>query len=862
VSDAREAASGSERWRRVRALFDQAVELPAEGRRSFLDGLPEEERGLRGDVESLLASADGLGDFLAAPAAEDAGLAAARVPDAIGPYRVLRQIGAGGMGTVYLAERSDAEYRREVAIKVVQRGMGSDFILRRFRTERQILAALDHPNIARLFDGGTTEDGLPYFVMEHIVGEDLLAYAEARRLTVRERIALFREVCSAVAYAHQRLVVHRDLKPGNVIVTEEGVPKLLDFGLAKLLEPDSSGSGAEMTATGVRIFTPEYASPEQVRGGPVTTASDVYSLGVVLYRLLTGQSPYRVPTRSPEAISRAVLEQDPVRPSSATVSGARALRGDLDTIVARALRKEPERRYGSAEQLSEDLRRYLEGLPVHARRGTLRYRTAKFVRRHTGGLAAAALLVLSLVGGLAASLWQMRQARHERDHAQLEAAKAREVTAFVRRLFESSGPRRMRGEKLSVQDVLQAGAARVDRELADQPELQASLLALLASVYIDMGAFDRAEPLAERSVALRERVLGPDHPVTAESLTLLGTCRARRFDVEGARTVLRRAIAIRERAGLRDSALAESLNRLGTLEREVRRLSDAEALIRRAVSIEEERQGPNLHKWLSNLAIVEEDLGNFGQAQRLLERALEIGVRREGKVDVELDVTLINLATVLRDLEEFDRARELFEQAAAVDEAAFGRPAGYDLGQLGELLVATRDFPRAREVLERSRHSLETTLGPDHVAVARPVQYMGRLDLAQKRPREAMPLLRRALSIRERAGAIERDELAVNLVDLAAATDELEGPAAAEPILRRALAIQRDVLAAGHPQLVPSLTALGRVLRRLGRVEEAEPLLEEAVRISRSRLPERHSIRRAAEAALRDLHSAARRRSA
>jgi len=867
VSEPRQSPDpAAQRWRRIRSLFDAAVELSPPERRSFLDGLAGGDAELKGEVESLLDSADGLGDFLHAPAAEDAGLGAAPLPDSIGPYRIVREIGAGGMGRVYLALRSDAEYRREVAIKVVQRGMNSGFILHRFRTERQILAGLDHPNIARLFDGGTTEDGLPYFVMEHIAGEDLIGYCDSRRLPLAERIRLFRQVCSAVAYAHQRLVVHRDIKPANVLVTADGLPKLLDFGLAKLLDPDPSGSGADLTATAFRIFTPDYASPEQVRGGPVTTASDVYSLGVVLYRLLTGQSPYRVATRSPEEISRAVVDQDPLRPSAAAAASgspgasARQLRGDLDTIVSKALRKEPDRRYTSAEQLSEDLRRYLEGLPVQARRDTLRYRAGKFARRHKGAIAAAALLVLSLVGGLAVSLWQMREARFERDRAQNEAAKAREVTAFVRRLFESSAPRRSRGDRITVQDLLETGAAKVDRELANQPELQASLLALLGSVYMEIGAADKARPLVERSLALREKVLGPDHPDTAESLTLLGFVRSARADYEGGERLFRRALKIRERAGARDSALAETFARLGTTEKALGRLPDARALLQRAVAIEEEAHGANLHKWLTNLAAVEQDMGNLEEARRHLERALEIGVRAEGRIDVRVDVTLLNLASVLRDQEEFARARTLLEQALAIDERAFGSEgpaAAYARAELGELHLAMGDLARAREYLDRALAIDERSLGKDHLGLANPLSYLGRLRMAEKRPRKALALLERALALRKKAMPGQKsDEVARNLVDIAAARNALEGEAAAEPILRNALAMQRDALTPDHPSLVPTLTALARALAAKGSAAAARPLLEEAVRIARARLPERHSWRRAAETALRQARSA------
>ncbi len=328
----------------------------------------------------------------------------------VGPYEVLRELGRGGMGVVYLAARADEQFRKRVAIKVIKTGPDEEGVIRRFRRERQILASLDHPNVARLLDGGATGDGRPYFVMEYIEGHPLHEYCDRHRLSIVDRLKVFQQVCSAVAYAHRNLIVHRDLKPSNIIVTADGIPRLLDFGIAKLLNPELSAETP--TVTGLAL-TPEYASPEQARGDVVTTASDVYSLGVLLYELLTGHRPYRLKTRLPMEVLKAVCEQEPERPSTIvrqaedTTDGSRAvvitpegvsrardltpdrlgrrLRGDLDNIVLMALRKEPLRRYASAEALSEDLRRYLEGLPVKARKGTSAYRAGKYVKRHAVG---------------------------------------------------------------------------------------------------------------------------------------------------------------------------------------------------------------------------------------------------------------------------------------------------------------------------------------------------------------------------------------------------------------------------------------------------------------------------------------------
>jgi tetratricopeptide (TPR) repeat protein/predicted Ser/Thr protein kinase len=404
-----------ERWREVKDLFDRAVDRPESEREAFLDGERRRDAELATEVKRLLDAHAAAGEFLERPAVDQIRLASPppEAPERIGSWEIEREIGHGGMGTVYLAARSGDGFRQTVALKVVRRGMDTEFVLERFRSERRILAGLDHPGIARLLDGGSTESGAPYFVMEYIDGRHLLEEARARDLPVRERLRLFLQVCDAVAYAHRHLVVHRDIKPSNVLVTSEGVPKLLDFGLAKLLRPDAEG-GEGRTETALRLLTPDYASPEQVRGEPVTTATDIYSLGVVLYELLTGKRPYRVTGRSPEAIARAVCEEEPGRPSAAVA----ALRGDLDNVVLMALRKEPDRRYASVEQFAEDIRRHLDGRPVAARKDTLRYRTGKFVTRHKASVAATAAAVLLLAGATIAALQQAREARRERAAAE------------------------------------------------------------------------------------------------------------------------------------------------------------------------------------------------------------------------------------------------------------------------------------------------------------------------------------------------------------------------------------------------------------------------------------------------------------
>jgi tetratricopeptide (TPR) repeat protein len=398
-------------WRRVKTILEGVLDRPVEERDAYIASACGGDTALRARVTALMASAEGDGGMLDATDAVSAGAevpeAPSRAGERVGAYELLAEIGRGGMGTVHLARRADDEFEKSVAVKLMRPGFASDLDLKRFRSERQIAAVLDHPNIARLLDGGTTADGAPYFVMEHVEGLPLLEFCRQRRLSVREGLILFRQICAAVQYAHQHLVVHCDLKPGNILVTAEGEPKLLDFGIAKLLTGGGGTAFSEPTATLDRLLTPEYASPEQVRGRPVTTASDVYSLGVVLYELVSGVKPYRIESGDPAELVRLVCERDPGRPSTL----APGLSGDLDAIVLKAMRKEPERRYASAAALSEDIGRFLDGLPIEARHGSGAYRAKKFVRRNRVGAAATALVLAALVGGVWATLREARRAR-------------------------------------------------------------------------------------------------------------------------------------------------------------------------------------------------------------------------------------------------------------------------------------------------------------------------------------------------------------------------------------------------------------------------------------------------------------------
>lgn len=560
-----------ERWQQLQDLFNAAVELTPNQQAAFLDQACAHDPTLRQQAESLLLAGEdatqriqsAIGDA-AQDLTQQENISA--VDRLIGPYQVIQELGRGGMGAVYLAVRADDEYQKRVAIKVVQHDLGNPEVLRRFRNERQILAGLDHPYIARLLDGGTTPDGMPYVVMEYVEGDPIDRYCDHHRLSTSERLKLFRDVCAAVHYAHQNLIIHRDLKPGNILVTAGGVPKLLDFGIAKLLNPELGPQTQAITRMAMRLMTPEYASPEQIRGEPITTASDIYSLGVVLYELLTGHRPYLFKNYQSQEIEHIVSFEEPERPS--TVVGRREihaqespdsapnarqtardrerlrrqLAGELDAIVMMALRKESQRRYASAEQLSEDIRRHLEGRPVRARPDTLSYRTSKFIKRHKIGVAAAALVLLTLIGGVMATTWQARIARAERARAEQRFNDVRKLAnSFIFEVHDNiadlPGSTRAR-------EVLVKSALEYLNSLAEEAGNDPSLQRELASAYQKVGDVqgnptnanlgDTAGALASYRKALTiAEALVVAHPSDAEAQKSLALTYQKLSDLQG-----------------------------------------------------------------------------------------------------------------------------------------------------------------------------------------------------------------------------------------------------------------------------------------------------------------------------------------
>jgi eukaryotic-like serine/threonine-protein kinase len=667
--------------------------------------------------------------------------------DRIGPYRILRTLGAGGMGEVYLAERADAEFEQQVAIKVVHGGGVAVGMLSRLKLERQILAQLDHPNIAHLLDGGSLPDGSAYIVMEYVDGIAIDAFCDSNSLDIAERLKLFQTVCTAVQYAHQNLIVHRDLKPSNILVTAAGVPKLLDFGIAKLLDDrQAARQKLEMTHADIRIMTPDHASPEQVRGQAITTSSDVYVLGVLLYKLLCGSGPFFISSTRLSEIERAICERDPPAPSLAVMTGGspesqiiaegrntspkrlrRTLSGDLDNIVLMAMRKEPERRYASSQQMSSDIQRYLDGMPVIARRDTLSYRTTKFVTRHWLPVAAgvsAALLVLAFAATtyiqslrIAAERDRVSQLRERAEH---ERARAEEVSSFLVNLFKLSDPEENRGNQVTARELLDSGAKRLQAGLQDQPETKAALLSTVGAVYDSLGQYREAMPLLDEALQLQEQS-GKGSRIDA--LLELGRARIGAGDLSTAEAPLQQALHLAQKnAGATSRESGHALWALGMLRQQQGQLAEAKDLYVQSLGILEAAHAPetDVSHVLSDLAMVYTWEQQWPLAKQTHERALEIDRRLLGDDDPRMAIRLHNLAIVAQNMGDLPRAESLYRDAMQRNERTYGERHPETAAAKGNYGLLLQREGRLAEAETLLRSALEVRLslyGPDHYTV-------------------------------------------------------------------------------------------------------------------------------------------------
>ncbi|HTJ24280.1 MAG TPA: protein kinase, partial [Gemmatimonadaceae bacterium] len=677
-------AHSSDWWRRVLDAADRALELAPEARAGFVDQCANEEPALAAELRALLTSADATSSLdmdiaeFAAPIVERLehdGQSPERPQAMFGAYRIVRELGRGGMGAVYLAERSDRQFEKLVALKVLPPWSAGDARrMQRFLDERQILAALDHPDIARLVDGGITPEGLPWFAMEFVDGLPIDRYCDERSLSIDGRLELFCRVCEAVQYAHRNLVVHRDLKPANILVAQDGRVRLLDFGIAKLL---GDAAAAELTMTGEQILTPLYASPEQLRGAPVSTATDVYALGVLLHVLLTGRYPYQLSSWGNHEVARAVLEQDAVRPSlsvARTVTAPRGdgattperiasrrdatparlerrLRGDVDAIVLKAIEKEPSRRYATAEQLEADVRRHLSGLPVTARVGSRSYHARKFLRRHRIAVGAAVGVTSLVLAFSGVAVVQAARIRAQALRITSERDKAVRVVGFLDGLFKTT-TRSTSDRGVTARDYLDSAAARVDQRRVPDPDRRAQLMVAMARAYVVLSLPAQARALAESSLALLRPLRPRRDADIADGSRVLGDALLAQGETGAAELAYAEATALNHKAGsTRRADEARALVGLAAVRRAQRRLAEAESLARAAISIDRARGDEgrvDLAQSTSALAHARLDAGDFSGAARLFEDALSLARQTHPEEHVDVAGAVFALATALK----------------------------------------------------------------------------------------------------------------------------------------------------------------------------------------------------------------------
>jgi non-specific serine/threonine protein kinase/serine/threonine-protein kinase len=759
------------KWQNIKDAMSAALDLPESERADFLARVPEAE--IRDEVEKLLAAHADAGEFIDKPLLIEQGVAEDDTTDSligvrIENYSILERIGAGGMGAVYLAERINSDFTQKVALKLIKRGMDSETILKRFAAERRILSTLKHPNIAQLIDGGIAREGLPFFVMEFVDGKQLNEFCRENNLSLEARLKIFGKICAAVEYAHQNLVVHRDLKPSNILVTTDGTPKLLDFGIAKLL----SDEDAETTATQAKMFTPEYASPEQILGKTVTTATDVYSLGVILYELLSGHRPFETKGKSYEEIIKSVCDTEPARPSAwisdfgfrisdfgntasgnnqttlreATISpksqipNPKLLRGDLDNIILKALRKEPSERYGSVRQLTEDISRFLGGLPVLARPQTLKYRFGKFVKRHKAGVFAAALVLLSLVGGISVAGWQTIVARREREKADRRFAEVRSIAKNV--IFDYHDAITKLPRSTEVRERMVRDSVDFLNNLMAEDESSPELLEEIAAGYekvayvqsniyeSNLSRVDAAIDNYRKALAIRQSLVRSD-PQNADRKFALAVCYGQTANSLMARgrepeslVLYQNALEIYEslfaaapaEAKIR-SGLAQGYFDLGFVNFELRETLAARAFYEKSLAIREGlfAEEPQNMDYARNLAIALKRLGqvfdkdeNYADSIELYRRAAQLDEERlkllpdDAQTKRDLSVSYRAISFNLKERKQFAPALEysqksldLLLELSAIDPLPYQQNIAQAYRLLGEVKSAAGEFEKA-----------------------------------------------------------------------------------------------------------------------------------------------------------------------
>jgi serine/threonine protein kinase/Tfp pilus assembly protein PilF len=786
----------TERWRVLSPYLDQALDLEVDELEPWLASLRREDASLAEDLQGLLDERERLKEsgFLegtADPVEPPPSLAGLR----IGAYTLVSPIGRGGMGTVWLAERSDGRFERNAAVKLLNTALIGRAGEERFTHEGRLLARLTHPNIAHLIDAGVTSMGQPYLVLEFVDGEHIDDYCTRHELGLEARLQLFIDVLEAVAHAHNNLIVHRDIKPSNVLVRGDGVVKLLDFGIAKLLDNDGDGDGPPLTVAGTRALTPEYAAPEQLTGGAITTATDVHALGVLLYVLLGGPHPV-AGSESAADLVKVIVETEPARLSEVAPNG-KAFRGDLDNILAKALKKRPAERYASVTAFADDLRRYLRHEPVSARPDTLAYRTTKFVRRRARAVAMTTTVVVLMTALIA---FYTARLASERDRARLEADKSARVSELLTSLLTGADPYATRDREPTVGNILEAGAERVRTELADQPELRAEMLNVIGRVYQRLGMLDTAKPLLEEALSIGRHTTAGDTARLAQSLNELGILQRERGDLTSAVPLLEEALAMRRRLlGNDDKDVAVTLVELGRACVDAGMNDRAEPLFREALDTRQKIFG-DTHRETSTsqaeLALLLRGRGDLAGAEPLFRHALETSRTVLGDDHPNVGAGWNNLGLLLLDQGDYAGAEPMFRRALAIRRQHFGdrhHSLNINMSNLAASLREQGKYAEAASLVEEALVLAREGPGDNDAAIGRLSFSLGSVHLLRRNPVAAEQLLRDALHRQQRTMPPDDWRLASTKSALAAALTALARYDEAERLLIEASATLKDV---------------------------------------------------------------------